>query len=119
MRSHRRRLPLGHTLIAGDVADLPGIVTAMAWLPAETYGQVLIEAGPYDEIPPISTPPRVTVHRIERTIDGLGVAVGRAVSAWVGEWIPDEPDERRTVTIWVGERVELSCPEVVGLAERL
>ncbi len=119
MRSHRRRLPLEHVLIAGDVADLPGIVTAMAWLPAGTYGQVLVEAGPYDELPSISTPARVTVHRIERSIDGLGVAVGRAVAAWVDEWMPHEPDERRTVTIWVGERVELSCPEVIALAERL
>lgn len=119
MRSHRRRLPIEHALVAGDVGDLPGIVTALAWLPGDTYGQVLIEAGPDDELPLLAGPPRVTVHRIERSPEGVGVAAGRAVAAWVEEWIPDEPDENRTVTIWVGERVVVSCPEVNGLVERL
>jgi len=91
----------------------------MAWLPADTYGQVLIEVGPAEELPLLAVPPRVTVHRVERSPEGPGIAVGRAVTAWVAEWIPDEPDERRTVTIWVGDRVNLSCPEIVGLVERL
>ncbi|MET0448761.1 MAG: SIP domain-containing protein [Aeromicrobium sp.] len=119
MRSHRRRLPIEHTLVAGDVRDLPGIVTALAWLPADTYGQVLIEADLDEELPLLAAPARVTVHRIERSPLGEGIASGRAVAAWVEEWIPDEPDERRTVTIWVGERVTLSCPEISGLVERL
>ncbi|MET1037006.1 MAG: SIP domain-containing protein [Aeromicrobium sp.] len=119
MRSHRRRQPIEHALVAGDVGDLPGIVTALAWLPADTYGQVFIEVGPDEELPLLAAPPRMTVHRLERSSAGDGVAAGRAVAAWAGEWIPDEPDERRTVTIWVGERVDLSCPEIMGLAERL
>lgn len=119
MRSHRRRLPIGHTLIAGDVADLPGIVTALAWLPCDTYGQVLVEAEPDDDLSMLAPPLRVTVHRVERSPQGPGVAAGRAVAAWVEEWMPEEPDERRTVSIWVGDRVDLSCPEIIGLAERL
>lgn len=112
-------MPIEHTLIAGDVRDLPGIVTALAWLPPDTYGQVLIEAGPDEQVPLLAAPLRVTVHRLERSPEGHGVAAGRAVAAWVEEWIPDEIDERRTVTIWVGERVDLRCPEIVGLVERL
>jgi NADPH-dependent ferric siderophore reductase len=119
VRSHRRHLPIEHSLIAGDVGDLPGIVAALAWLPAAAYGQVLIEAGPGEELPLLAAPPRVTVHRIERSAAGHGIAVGRAVTAWVEEWIPDEPDERRAVTVWVGEGVDLSCPGIVGLVERL
>jgi NADPH-dependent ferric siderophore reductase len=119
VRSHRRRLPIEHTLIAGDVADLAGIVTALAWLPADAYGQVLIEAGLDEELPLLAAPPRVTVHRVDRSPLGGGIAASRAIAAWGGEWIPDEPDEHRTVSIWVGERVSLSCPEIVGLVERL
>jgi NADPH-dependent ferric siderophore reductase len=119
VRSHRRRLPTEHALLAGDVRDLPSIAAALAWLPPDTYGQVLVEADVDDVLPFIAAPLRVTVHRIARSGEGDGVAVGRAVAAWVGEWMPDEPDERRTVTIWVGRRVDLRCPEIIGLAERL
>lgn len=105
--------------MAGDVRDVPAIVTGLAWLPADAYGQVLVEAGPDDELPLLAAPSRVTVHRIERSPEGDGVAVGRAVAAWVEEWIPAEPDERRTVTMWVGRGVDVRCPEILGLVERL
>ena len=119
MRSHRRRLPIEHTLIAGDVRDLPAIVTALAWLSPDTYGQVVVEVGPDEELPLLAPPLRVTVHRVERSLEGHGVAVGRAVAAWAEEWMPEDADERRSVTVWVGERVDLSCPEIMGLVERL
>lgn len=119
MRSHRRRLPIAHTLIVGVVADLPGIMTTLALLPPDAYGQVLIEVGPDEQLPVLAAPPRVTVHRVARSPQGPGVAAGRAAAAWVEEWMPDEPDERRAVCVWVGERVDLSCPSIDGLAERL
>lgn len=119
MRSHRRRLPIAHTLIAGDVADLPGITTALAWLSPDAYGQVLIEVGIDEQLPVLAVPPRVTVYRIERSPQGRGVAASRAAAAWVEEWMPGEPDERRAVCVWVGEHVEVSCPSINGLAERL
>jgi len=119
VRSHRRRLPIEHTLVAGDVGDLPAIITALAWLSPDTYGQVIIEAGPDDELPVVAAPLRVTVHRVERSADGHGVAAGRAVAAWAEEWMPEEPDARRDLSIWVGERVVVSCAEITGLVERL
>jgi NADPH-dependent ferric siderophore reductase len=106
-------------LLAGDTGDLPGIVAALAWLPADAYGQVLVEVGLDEELPLLAAPARVTVHRVERSPLGEGIAAGRAVAAWVEEWIPDELDDRRTVSIWVGERVESSCPRISGLVERL
>ena len=106
-------------LLAGDVADVAAIEAALAWLPADAYGQVLIEAGADDELPVFGAPLRVTVHRIRRSADGDGVAAGRAVAAWVEEWMPEEPDERRLVSIWVGQRVEPGCPHINALVERL
>jgi NADPH-dependent ferric siderophore reductase len=119
VRSHRRRLPIEHALIAGDATDLPAIVAALVWLSPDTYGQVLVEMGPDEELPLLAAPLRVSVHRVERSAAGHGVAAGRAVAAWVEEWMPGEPDERRAVTVWVGERVDVSCPEITGLVERL
>ena len=112
-------MPTEHVLLAGDVGDLPGIVAALAWLPADAYGQVLVEVAADDELPLLAAPLRVTVHRVERSPEGDGVAAARAVAAWVEEWIPDEVDERRTVSIWVGERVEPACPHISALVERL
>lgn len=106
-------------LIAGDVHDLPGIATALAWMPSDAYGQVVIEASADHELPVLSAPLRVTVHRVEPSSEGAGIAAGRAVASWVSEWIPDEPDAQRAVTIWVGARVDQRCPELLGLVERL
>ena len=106
-------------LLAGDVDDVPGIEAALAWLPADAYGQVLIEAGANDVLPLFRAPLRVTVHRIGRSPEGDGVAAGRAVAAWAEEWMPEEPDERRLVSIWVGQRVEPGCPHISTLVERL
>jgi NADPH-dependent ferric siderophore reductase len=106
-------------LLAGDLADLPGIVAALAWLPADAYGQVLVEAGLDDELPLLAAPSRVTVHRVERSPLGEGIAAARAVAAWVEEWIPDELDEGRTVSIWVGQRVAPACPHISGMVELL
>ncbi|REK70660.1 hypothetical protein DX116_16240 [Aeromicrobium endophyticum] len=112
-------MPTEHVLLAGDIGDLPGIVAALAWLPADAYGQVLVEVGIDDELPLLAAPLRVTVHRVERSPLGEGIAAGRAVAAWVEEWIPDEIDERRTVSIWVGQRVAPACPQISGLVELL
>lgn len=106
-------------LIAGDMADLPGITAALVCLSADAYGQVLVEVAHDQTMPVLTAPPRVTVHRIDASPLGGGIAVGQAVAAWVGEWIPDEIDERRAVTMWVGERVEVACPEILGLVERI
>ncbi|WP_291524152.1 hypothetical protein [Branchiibius sp. NY16-3462-2] len=97
MRSHRRRVPLEHVLVAGHIADLDDIAVALALLPEDAYGQVLIE-GPEGSISTLTAPPRVSIHRVDPVTSSLE----RAVAAWVAEWVPQELDLRRTVTVWLG-----------------
>lgn len=98
VRAHRRRSPLNHVLIAGYLADVDEISVALALLPDDTYGQVLIEA-PTGSLMAVTAPPRVSIQRI----DPMTGSLAEAVSAWVAEWIPDEPDPRREVTVWLGQ----------------
>lgn len=98
VRSHRRRCPLEHVLIAGHADDLDEISITLALLPADAYGQVLIEASP-EALATLTAPPRVSIHRIDPATGSLPAAV----TAWVAEWVPDEEDHRRTVTVWLGE----------------
>ncbi|PWJ25096.1 hypothetical protein ATK17_1208 [Branchiibius hedensis] len=97
VRSHRRRLPLEHVLIAGHIADLDDIAVALALLPADAYGQVLIEA-PAGSLDGLTAPARVSIQRIEPSTGSLD----QAVTAWVSEWVPQELDLRRNVTVWLG-----------------
>lgn len=95
MRSHRRRTPLQHVLLAGCADDLVVLQSALAMLPADVYGQVVVEIDPDVDLPALDTPPRVTVHRVwPGTAD-------RAVAAWIAEWMPAEPDAARTVGLWI------------------
>lgn len=97
VRSHRRRLPLEHVLVAGHIADLDDIAVALALLPDDAYGQVFIE-GPEESTARLTAPARVSIHRIDPVTSSLD----QAVAAWVAEWVPQEPDLRRTVTVWLG-----------------
>ncbi len=95
MRSHRRRVPLQHVLLAGCADDLVVLQSALALLPADVYGPVVVEIDPDVDLPVLDTPARVTVHRVwPGTAD-------RAVAAWIAEWIPSEPDAARTVGLWI------------------
>lgn len=97
MRSHRRREPIGHVLIAGHTDDLDDIRAALAMLAADTYGQVLVVA-PIGTQLDLTAPARITVHRID---DAAG-SLADAVAGWAAEWIPDELDSHRKVTVWIG-----------------
>lgn len=119
MRSHRRREPLEHALVIGTAADLAGIHLALGMLSADTYGQVLVEVAPGDVLADLPTPARVTVLPIARGEQALG----RAAAAWVAEWLPEEPDASRHVTIWVGasarSEVDLHCAHVGEFVQHL
>lgn len=106
MRSHRRRGPLEHVLIAGDLGELPAIETLLALLPAGAYGQVFVETPTDAELGRLNPPARVTVNRVARPDHGSrGDALVPAVSAWLAEWLPEEPTTERTLTLWVGASV--------------
>lgn len=106
-------------LLAGSVDDLPGLAVALAWLPSDAYGQVVVEADEDDDLSGLHAPLRVTVQRVRPALEGPGLSLARSVTAWVEEWIPDEPDARRTVSIWLGSGVDALVPELSPLVERL
>ncbi|GAA0199443.1 MULTISPECIES: hypothetical protein [unclassified Aeromicrobium] len=95
MRSHRRRTPLQHVLLAGCADDLVVLQSVLAMLPSDVYGQVVVEIEPDVALPELDTPARVTVHRV------WPGAADRAVAAWIAEWMPSEPDAARTVGLWI------------------
>jgi hypothetical protein len=123
MRSHRRRHPVPHVLIAGDAGDLDAIGRLLGELPADAYGQVIVEA---DVLPVLATPARVTVSCLTPAArpDGQqplvlaarGTLLLEAVRGWVAEWMPEELDDDRSVALWVGGRAN---PRVDALCEGL
>jgi hypothetical protein len=100
VRSHRRRHPTEHVLIVGNSDDLDCVVAEIALLPAHAYGQVFIQA-PADFALALITPARLTTHRI----DPAAGALSAALAGWSAEWVPDEPDPQRNVTVWIGDHV--------------
>lgn len=119
MRSHRRRTPLEHVLIAGDVTELDSIRALLALMSDSAYGQVYVETAESDELPALAAPPRVTVNRVARTErHEVGDPVSAAVSSWIAEWMPDEPAPDRIVSIWAGASVD-AVPTVGARLERL
>ncbi|WP_313409560.1 hypothetical protein [Aeromicrobium sp.] len=97
MRSHRRRRPVDHILIAGHTGDLGCIRAALAILPADAYGQVYVQAPAGTDLD-FHAPARVTIHHID---DETG-SLEDALASWICEWVPDEPDPRRRVAVWIG-----------------
>ena len=90
-------------LVAGDAAELPAIQALMLLLPSTVYGQLFVETSVDAPAPEVSTPPRVTVFRLTRSPDDeSGRLLADAVHAWLGEWMPDQLDPQRNVTLWVG-----------------
>lgn len=82
-------------LLAGCCDDLVTLQSVLAVLPADAYGQVVVEASPDADLSALDAPARMTVHRV-----WPGEA-GRAVAAWISEWMPHEPDAARSVGVWI------------------
>ncbi|HYI59269.1 MAG TPA: SIP domain-containing protein [Microlunatus sp.] len=103
MRPHRRRGPLEHVLVAGSESELSAIEALLLLLPSTAYGQVLVESEPQQAALVLTAPPRVTVTCLKRSpADEPGVLLAGAVHAWLAEWMPEEPDPARMITVWVG-----------------
>ena len=125
MRSHRRRTPTDHVLIAGRTEDLAGIARILGALSADAYGQVLIEVPAGVRIPSFTRPPRVTVCRITAAPpnDRGDTPLTAAIAAWMAEWMPEDPDADRAISIWVGAQdgshVDAQCHVLGDLVERI
>ncbi|MBB2893855.1 SIP domain-containing protein [Flexivirga oryzae] len=87
MNRHRRG-PSTHVLIAGDERDLEVVAQLVAALPADAFGQVLIETPIESGPPALSTPDRVTVQWLPRTADAApGGRLAESLTCWAREWL--------------------------------
>jgi len=89
MNRHRRG-PSTHVLIAGDERDLEVIAGLVGALPADAFGQVLVET-PLDAGPPaLQAPDRVTVQWLPRRGAGAaGHRLAESLTCWAREWLVD------------------------------
>ncbi|MCU1418430.1 MAG: siderophore-interacting protein [Schumannella sp.] len=85
-------------LLAGTVADLPVIETALATLPAKARGQVFVEVTGPDEVRDLNAPGRVCVTWLDRS---AGRSVDVALEAWLAEMLPVEFDREHRVYAWI------------------
>lgn len=87
-------------LAAGSVRDLPEIRAWLAELPADAYGQVLIEScsGLTEALEPLEAPAQVAVNSVPFGLEP-GEGLARAVTAWLDEWVWAEADIDRSVSV--------------------
>jgi NADPH-dependent ferric siderophore reductase len=106
----------GRVLLAGTEADLDALRALVTTLGHRARGQVFVEVPTAAEIEPIATPERVTVTWLPRDVrsgamgTGLacapGQALGRAVTAWIGEMSTGELElDGDEICVWLGQAV--------------
>lgn len=108
--------PQGELVVAaGTAKDLPAIEGWLAELPANAYGQVLIESD--SSLGAVAAPAGVTVHRICLGIEP-GEGLARAVNAWLDEWVWVEADIDRSVRVWACDEPVPAMRECWGRFDR-
>jgi hypothetical protein len=91
-----RTVSAADVLIAGVDEELPAVRELMLLLPSTAYGQVMVETAADAALPALTTPPRVTVTQLSRSVDAApGDLLTVAVHAWLTEWTPEDPDPDR------------------------
>jgi len=123
MRSRRRTGPLTHVVVAGDVSELDAVRALLGLLPDDAYGLVALEAAAGADLPDLAglpRPARVALTVLRRDdADRPGVRLSAAAAAWAEEWMVDEHDPARDVSVWVGATVAWDAAPVQGQLERL
>jgi NADPH-dependent ferric siderophore reductase len=120
MRSRRRTGPLAHVLVAGDIGELESVRGLLCLLPADAYGLVVLEADVDAVRPDLPRPARVALTVLVRDdADQPGVRLSAAAAAWAEEWMVEEHDPARDVSVWVGATVRWDAAPVQGQLERL
>ncbi|THG30164.1 SIP domain-containing protein [Naasia lichenicola] len=96
--------PALHVFIAGDASDLDAIALLLSGLPANAYGQVMVEATEDEWDGALEAPRRVHVVRLPHDPFGLvGDTVVSACAAWMAEWMPDDVERSSRVFVtWLG-----------------
>ncbi|MDT0200349.1 SIP domain-containing protein [Nocardioides sp. AE5] len=98
MRRRPRKSSIDQVLIAGTATDLPAIRQVLLMLPDDIYGQVYVEA-PEAAWTTLPCPPRVTVAWLPMDDQPRAAT---ATTAWLAEWMPEEPQSDREFSLWVG-----------------
>ncbi|AMM21184.1 hypothetical protein AX769_14880 [Frondihabitans sp. PAMC 28766] len=115
-------------LFAGDASSIDGIQTMLEVLPICARGQVFIEVDDASQMFPLETPGRVSVAWLDRsrrsgrpgTGEGCapGMALERAVRAWLGEFFVDrEALVDSDYVFWIGGEAGLAYDLRHDLAE--
>ncbi|MET0713694.1 MAG: SIP domain-containing protein [Mycetocola sp.] len=104
--NHKHRVQF---LIAGDETVLPELEAMLTTLPLCATGRVFVEVGSVDDIGALQVPPRMTVTWLPRSDRSgapgsgrscaPGEAASRAVRAWAGEMLCENPEE---IHVWLG-----------------
>lgn len=105
----------GLALAAGLASSLPEIQAWASELPADAYGQVLIESR--EALPEVATPAGVTVHRVPLGLEA-GESLARAVTAWFDEWVWVEASTDRSVNLWACDEPVPAMRECWSRVER-
>ncbi|MCP2031770.1 NADPH-dependent ferric siderophore reductase [Okibacterium sp. HSC-33S16] len=104
--NHKHRVQF---LIGGDESALPELEAVLSTLPLCATGRVFVEVESEDQIGTLDVPPRMTVTWLPRSRRSgapgsgsrcvQGEAFSRAVRAWAGEMLCDDPEEAH---VWLG-----------------
>lgn len=100
MSTRRRRRDPDRHLIVAHTDDGVDLQLALALLPANAYGTVIIEA-PADTASAIAAPSRMAVVHVRPGV------LDAAVDAWLTEWMPGEAPCEGTHRVWIGDHANL------------
>lgn len=124
----KRRTPRTHYLIAGDSIDLPLLEDMVSRLPINAYGQVFVEIEDENQVQQWALPENITVTWLVRDEEDVmtpsGELLAGAVTAWAGEWMPDDETAHESpFDLWIGcltsERVGALSRELAHRLEAL
>jgi NADPH-dependent ferric siderophore reductase len=93
MNRHPRG-PSTHVLIAADEHDLRVVTELVAALPADAYGQLLLETPIDAGRPEIVAPERVAIQWLPRAATAQpGRRLADSLTGWAREWLVDQDHE--------------------------
>lgn len=104
-------------LAAGDTSDIPALDAWLTALPSKSYGRVFIEIEDACQRRDLDAPPGVGITwLVQRPGQHSGAALGRAIDAWLDEWLRGDPLSGRYVHLWSGAR---GNPDIVAHLRRV
>lgn len=96
--------------MVGDSRDTHTIQAALRRLPADAYGQVILEVATSLQVRRLDVPDGVSITWLCRDLrqgvsgpaPARGVLAARAARAWISEWMPEEEARDVPLLLWIG-----------------